>query len=166
MMQMVPTWTVVDKHFIISTDTSLCALAAKQVASQNKATSLLSADGFKKASANLPKSVLAMSYVDTRNQIKQVMSSLQRIWPMGAMLAGAQGVQLPMMLPSVDHLMTDLAPVCNYSVEKDGGIYGHYQGTGVELSLGVGVGVGVGAAAAMIGSEKTQVSIPVPAIVE
>ncbi|MCF7973356.1 MAG: DUF3352 domain-containing protein [Phycisphaerae bacterium] len=158
MMQMVPTWTVVDNHFVISTDTSLCALAAKQVASRNKVTSLLNTDGFKKASANLPQSVLSLSYVDTRNQIKQVMSSLQRIWPMGAMLAGAQGVQLPMMLPSVDHLMTDLVPVCNYSNEKDGGIYGHYQGTGVELALGVGVGAGMGVAMPFITKQRSQTS--------
>jgi len=146
MMQIVPTWTVMGKHFVISTDTGLCALAAKQLASRNKATSLLSANGYKTASADVPKDVLALNYVDTKKQIKQVMNSLQKIWPMGAMLAGSQGVQLPMVLPSLDHLMTDLKPVCNYSAEKDGGIYAHYEGTGVEMALGAGIGVGAGVA--------------------
>ena len=158
MMQVVPTWTLVDTHFVISTDTNLCALAARQVASQDEATSLLSDAAFKKASANLPKSMMALSYVDTQNQIKQMMNGLQRIWPMGAMLAGTQGVQLPMVLPSLDYLMADLVPVCNYSTDKDGGIYTHYEGTGVEMAVGAGIGAGVGFALPMIAKTRAKAS--------
>lgn len=161
MMQLVPTWTVVDKHFVIATDTGLCALAAKQVASQDEGTSLLSSAAFKAASSDLPGQALTMNFVDTKLQMKQVMSSLQRVWPMAAMMAGTQGVQLPMMLPSLDHLMTDLVPVCNYSVEKDGGIYGHYEGTGVEMALSAGIGAGVGFALPAIMTTRSQ-SGPAP----
>jgi hypothetical protein len=118
----------------------------------------LSDDAFKKASANLPKSMMALSYVDTQNQMKQMMNGLQRIWPMGAMLAGTQGVQLPMVLPSLDHLMTDLVPVCNYSTDKDGGIYTHYEGTGVELAVGAGIGAGVGLAMPAIMKSRAKAS--------
>ncbi len=165
MMQVVPTWTVVGKHFVMSTDTNLCALAAKQLASQNKATSLLNSEGFKKASAGLPKTVLGLSYVDTPKQVKQMMTGLQKIWPFGAMMAGSQGIQLPMVLPSVDHLMTDLVPVCNYSVEKDGGFYGHYEGTGIELALGLGIGAGAGVAVPMIMGQRSQ-TVPLEAVEE
>ncbi|MCP4452866.1 MAG: DUF3352 domain-containing protein, partial [Planctomycetes bacterium] len=168
MMQMVPTWTVVDnKYFVISTDTSLCAAAAKQAAGRARATSLLSSDAFKKASGDVPKEVLTLNFVDTKNQIKQMMNGLQRLWPMGAMLAGTQGVQLPMMLPPLDHLMTDLVPVCNYSVDKDGGIYSHYEGTGVEMAVGAGIGAGVGFAMPMIMGSRSQAFAPAPeAVIE
>jgi hypothetical protein len=100
--------------------------------------------------------------VDTQNQMKQMMNGLQRVWPMGAMLAGTQGVQLPMVLPSLDHLMTDLVPVCNYSTDKDGGIYTHYEGTGVEMAVGAGIGAGVGFAMPMIIKSRSQASAPTP----
>ncbi len=160
MMQMVPTWTVVDnKYFVISTDTSLCAAAAKQVAGRDKATSLLSAEAFRKASGDLPSQVLSLNFVDTKKQIKQIMSGLQQFWPMGAMVAGTKGVQLPMMLPPLDHLMTDLAPVCNYAVDRDGGIYSHYEGTGVEMAVGAGIGAGVGFAAILGSKAKSMAAI-------
>jgi hypothetical protein len=163
MMQMVPTWTVVDnKYFVMSTDTNLCAAAAKQAAGRDKATSLLSSKAFKNASGDLPKQVLTLNFVDTKNQIKQMMNGLQKLWPMGAMLAGTQGVQLPMMLPPLDHLMTDLVPVCNYSVDKDGGIYSHYEGTGVEMAVGAGIGAGVGFAMPMIIKAQSKSSAPTP----
>ena len=156
MAQVIPTWTIVGHDFVIAGDMGLCALAAGQVVGHRN-DSLRSTTAFQQATAGLPKSLLAMTYIDYALQIKQVMTVIQTSWPMVAMMAASKGIQLPMILPSVDHLIQDLPPGCNYTVEKDGGLYFHYQGSGMgQVSLsGVAV-VALGAGILMPALARTR----------
>ncbi len=136
LMQMMPTWSVVEDYLVFASNTALCKRGVEQVASQGKgAQSLLDTDGFKKVQTRLPKDVLSLTYADSQAQFTQSMTAIQSLWPVVTMLAMEEGVKLPVMLPSLGHIAKDMQPSCEYSYVGPDGFYSCYQGTGIEARM-------------------------------
>ncbi len=150
--QLMPTWSIVDSQLVLGSNTALCQKAISQVASQGEpAESLLDAEGFKKVTAQLPKDkdLLSLSYIDSQMQFTQMMMQFRQLWPVAVMGAMQQGIELPVMLPALEHVAQEMQPACEYSYAGPDGLYSHYQGSGLEVSLRGVAGAAVGAGVAM-----------------
>jgi len=157
MMQVMPTWTIVDNHVVIGSNTALCSKAVRQIAlAKTGGNSLRATDGFKKAAARLPNNLICFSYTNSKLQFNQMMVSLQQFWPMITMVAGQQGIKLPFMLPSLGHIVKDMGPSSRYSWFDGEGFRCCYEGPGIEPSLGAVAGAGIGAAVLMPALAKAR----------
>jgi len=150
MAQIMPSWTVLDGRFVLASNINLCILAAKQATSKDpKSTSLRSTEVFTKLTTNLPANLVSFKYTDSRAQFSQLLMAAQQFWPMATMMAGQQGVKLPMMLPTFSEIVKDVGPTVNYSWWDSKGLRSHYKGMGIEASAGGIAGVAVGMAVLM-----------------
>ncbi len=150
MMQVMPCWMIVDDHILIASNPGLHTLALARLASPKSASeSIRSIEGFKKASAGLPDDLVYFSYTDSKVQFRQMMLTLQGMWPMVNMFAAKAGVQLPAMLPSLAGVIEDIGPSVQYSWFNDKGLHSIYRGSGVEVSAGSMAGGALGIGIAM-----------------
>ncbi|HLB72407.1 MAG TPA: hypothetical protein VJJ98_00155 [Sedimentisphaerales bacterium] len=151
MMQLMPCWIVVDDHIVIASNPGLHKLALARVVSPGSASpSILTIEGFKKASAGLPSNLVYFSYTDSKVQFKQIMLALQGMWPMVNMFAAKAGMQLPAMLPSLTSIIEEMGPSVQYSWFDDKGLHSLYRGSGVEVSAGTSIaGAALGTAVLM-----------------
>lgn len=150
MMQVMPCWMVVDNRIIVASNPAMHKLALAQMASAKAAAqSIRTTEGYKKATAKLPKNLLFLSYTDSKVQFKQMMLTLQGFWPMITMFAAKAQITLPAVLPSLSGVVEDMGPSCQYSWFDDKGLHSSYHGTGVEISVGSVAGVSLGAGVAM-----------------
>jgi prepilin-type processing-associated H-X9-DG protein len=134
--QVMPTWSVVGDQAVIGSNTALCTMGIQRVASRGDGKrSLADSDSYKKATADLPKNLLSLSYVDSQAQFTQMMMQLQQVWPLATMGAMKAGIKLPVMLPNLGAIVKDMQPACEYSYARADGFYSHYRGTGLEVSL-------------------------------
>jgi len=157
MMQVMPTWTVVDNHVVIGSNMALCNKAVKQMVSgKTGKSSLRTTDGYKKVAAKLPEDLIFFSYTNSKVQFNQMMITLQQFWPMITMVAGQQGIKLPFMLPSLGHIVKDMEPSCQYSWFDGQGLRSHYQGPGIEPSLMTVAGGALGASILMPALARTR----------
>ncbi len=148
--QIMPTWSVVEGQAVIGSNTALCQMGIKQVVAKGEGTkSLLDAEGFKKVTAQLPKNLTSLSYVDSQVQFNQTLLQLQQVWPMAVMAATQAGIKLPVMLPSLGGIAQDMQPSCEYGYAASDGFYSHYRGSGIEVSLRGVAGAALGAGVAM-----------------
>jgi len=153
-MQVMPTWTIVDGNIVIASNATLCSLAVRQVASAGTA-SLRSTQGFEQATAKLPGNLIFLCYTDSKVQFNQLLIKAQQFWPMITMMAAQQGIQLPAMLPSLFDVIKDMGPTCRYCWFDSDGLRSHYQGPGIELSAAAVAG-GVGASVLMPALAKAR----------
>jgi len=144
MMQVMPCWMVVDDHIVIASNPALHKAAVAQMTSPKQ--SIRTTEGYKKATAKLPENLVFLSYTDSKVQFKQIMLSLQQFWPMITMFAAKAEIDLPAVLPSLEDVIEDVGPSCQYAWFDAEGLRTHYRGSGVEVSLGsvAGAGLGVG----------------------
>ncbi|HPC96692.1 MAG TPA: DUF3352 domain-containing protein [Sedimentisphaerales bacterium] len=134
--QVMPTWSVVRDHAVIGSNTALCTMGIKRLASTGQDTpSLLDTEGYRKATADLPANLLSLSYIDSQAQFTQMMMQLQQVWPLATMGAMKAGIKLPVMLPNLGAIIKDMQPACEYGYARPDGFYSHYRGTGLEVSL-------------------------------
>ncbi len=145
MMQVVPTWTVVDDYAVIGTNGAMCSAAIKQITAQNrKASSIRETAGYKKATKGLPSNLVFLSYTDSKAQFNDMMMGAQQFWPMVTMLAANAGIKLPFMLPSLSHIAEKMGPSCEYCWFDEDGLRSRYKGIGVEQTIGATAGAAVG----------------------
>lgn len=148
MMQLMPCWMVVDDHIVIASNPGLHKLALSRVVSPGSASpSIRTTEGFKRAGAGLPSNLVYFDYTDSKVQFKQIMLTLQGMWPMVNMFAAKAGIQLPAMLPSLSGIIEEMGPSIQYSWFDDKGLHSLYRGSGVEVSAGsmaAGVALGTG----------------------
>ncbi len=157
MMQIMPTWTVIDDYVVVGTNGPLCSAAIKQITAENRrASSIRETAGFKKATEGMPGDLVFLSYTDSKAQFNEMMRGAQQFWPMVTMLAANQGVKLPFMLPSLSHIAEKMGPSCNYCWFDKDGLRSRYKGVGVEQSLGAVAGASVGAAVLMPALAKVR----------
>ncbi len=157
MMQIMPTWTVIDDYVVVGTNGAMCSAAVKQVTAQNRrASSIRETAGYKKATGTLPGNTVFLSYTDSKAQFNEMMRGAQQFWPMVTMLAANQGVKLPFMLPSLSHIAEKMGPSCNYCWFDKDGLRSRYKGVGVEQSLGAVAGTAVAAGVMMPALAKTR----------
>ncbi len=134
--QIMPTWAIIDDQVIIGSNTALCKMGIKQVASKGAGVKLLQdTDGFKKIAARLPKNVLSLTYTDSQVMFNQLLMQAQQVWPMANMAAAQAEIKLPIMLPQLGHIAAEMQPSCEYNYADAAGFHSHYQGAGIEVSL-------------------------------
>ncbi|MBW8034365.1 MAG: hypothetical protein FVQ79_01505 [Planctomycetes bacterium] len=145
MMQMVPSWTIVDDQLLITSNQGLLDVAINQLTSQNPAqTSIRSIEAFKKETQNIPGNLLSFTYKDSQKQATQFMVSAQQFWPLMSMGLAKQGIFLPTMLPQIQDAISKINPSVSYTWHAADGIHTSYKGSGLEMSTGaIAVGVGV-----------------------
>jgi hypothetical protein len=157
MMQILPSWAVVGDYAVIGSNPPLYHIAVKQIASAGPgADSIRTTEGYKKATAKLPDSLMFLGYTDSKTQLNQILMQVQQLWPMVTMFATQQGLNLPFMLPSVAHIIKDAEPSCTYCRFDAEGLRSCYSGPGVEPSLGVVAGAAMGAGILMPALARTR----------
>ncbi len=157
MMQLMPCWMVVDDHIVIASNPGLHKLALGRVVSPGSAPpSIRTIEGFKKAGAGLPSNLVYFDYTDSKVQFKQIMLTLQGMWPMVNMFAAKAGIQLPAMLPSLSGIIEEMGPSVQYSWFNDKGLHSIYRGSGVEVSAGSTAGAALGVGIAMPALARTR----------
>jgi len=157
MMGVMPSWSVASDHVILGSSTSLCDLGVQQLVSKGAdGKSLLDTEGYKKVSADLPKNLTNFTYTDAQVQLNQTMMQLHQMWPMLAMLAGQQGVKLPVALPSLAQIAKDIGPSVSYGYAGPDGFYSYHRGPGIEASMGAVAGGAIGAGVALPALAKAR----------
>jgi len=154
MMQIMPTWTIVNGHLVFAANTSLCNLAVTKM--QSPTNNLPGTAAFKKVTANLPANLLSLRYVDSTVQFNRMMMAFQQFWPMATMGAANAGVKLPFVLPNLSNIANDMQPSCEYSWFDSQGLRAHYKGTGVEQSMASVAGVAMAAGILMPALARTR----------
>lgn len=148
--QVMPTWSVAKDHVVIGSNTALCKMGLTQLAGGDAATpSLLATAKFKQAVANLPEGLVSITYTDAEVMFNQMMMQVRQFWPMATMFASQAGITLPVLVPSVEHIATEMKPSIEYSYVGPDGFYSHYAGSGLEVSLRGVAGTALGAGIAM-----------------
>jgi len=143
--QMMPTWSVADDHVVLGSNTALCILGVKQLVSRGSdAKSLAHTEGFKKVLPQLPENLISLTYTDSSVQFNQMRMQLQQVWPMLTMGAMQAKVKLPVMLPVLDRIASDMGPSVQYSYFGPEGLHSHYRGPGIEMGVGTVAGAAVG----------------------
>jgi len=140
--QIMPTWTIIGDNVVIASNPMTLETAIEQINSGSQ--SIRSTEEFRKATANLPKNIMSFDYTDSKVQLTQMMMGLQQVWPMATMFTAQEGIKLPIVLPSLTHIIQDVSPSCYYSWSDDQGIHSHYSGAGIEASLGAVAGGALG----------------------
>ncbi|UCG47984.1 MAG: hypothetical protein JSU94_21200 [Phycisphaerales bacterium] len=150
MMQVIPSWSIVDDNLVLGSNTALCTTAINHVEAKDAGLkSIRDTDAYKLATARVPANVLSLSYGDSRLQLNHLMMQLQQFWPMLTMITAQQGIKLPAVLPSISHITKDMGPSVQYSWLGPDGFYSYYRGPGTEIGIGAVAGGAVGAAIAM-----------------
>ena len=135
MMQIMPAWSVTGDTIVIASNTTLHQMQVRYVASQTKRTrSLLDTEGYQRVAVDLPKNLVGFTYVDSQAQFSQMMTGLQQMWPIAAMMVMQQGISLPPVLPNLDAAIKQMRPGCQYAYFDAAGLHAHYQGSGVDGS--------------------------------
>ncbi len=148
MLQIMPTWTVIDDYVVVGMNGPLCSAAIKQITAENRrASSIRETAGFKMATEGIPTGLVYLDYTDSKAQFNELMRGAQQFWPMVTMLAANAGMKLPFMLPSLSHIAEKMGPSCNYCWFDKDGLRSRYKGVGVEQSLGAVAGASFGTAA-------------------
>jgi hypothetical protein len=132
-MQVMPCWTVADRHLIIGSNPTLCLLAVKQVAGAGPGKeSLRTTEGFRKATGDISHDPIMFYYSDSQVQFSQMMIKAQQFWPMVTMFASRAGMQLPVMLPSLSEIAKDMGPCYKYLWFDSEGLRSYCRGPGFE----------------------------------
>ena len=142
MAQIMPTWTIIGENVVIASNPMTLDNAIEQINSGTQ--SIRSTEVFRKATSKLPNNIMSLDYTDSKVQLTQMMVGLQQVWPMATMFAAREGIKLPIVLPSLTHIIQDVSPSCYYSWSNDQGIHSHYSGAGIEVSLGAVAGGALG----------------------
>jgi len=150
MMQLIPCWTIDEDRLIIATNPSLYKIA------KDPAQSIRTVEGFKKATAGLPKGLIAFTYTDSKVQFKEMMQTLQQFWPMLNMFAIQARITLPPSLPSLTHIAEDLGHSSQFVWLDAEGLHSRGRGPGIELTLQAAAGVGLGMGITMPALARTR----------
>jgi prepilin-type processing-associated H-X9-DG protein len=157
MMQIMPMWSVANGYAVIGSNAGLHDAAIKQMVSTGAdRKSIKDTAGYKEAVSRLPDGLISLDYADSQTQYTQAMTAFQQFWPMATMFAAQAGFKLPPMLPSLGEIFKDVKPMCQSVWAGSDGIYGQYQGPGLEVGLSSVAGVSVGAAILMPALAKAR----------
>jgi len=133
MMQMLPCWTVTNDRLVIASNPALHELA--MAAGKAPRQSIRSVEGYKKATARLPKKPVYFSYTDAKSQFRQMVFVYHQYWPMVKMFAAQAQLDLPPMLPTLFEFEKTLDYSHQYAWFDSTGFHSYARGPGVEISL-------------------------------
>ncbi|NLX07152.1 MAG: DUF1559 domain-containing protein [Phycisphaerae bacterium] len=150
LLQLSPTWTIVDNQLVVATNPSLCTLAIRRLTAENP-ESVRTTEAYKQVMVDLPEGLIALRFINTQRQWSQALTMLQQFWPMMAMGAQQQAqITLPMMLPPAQDILKHMAPSLDYSWLDAQGLrsrtIGAFGGGSSPLSLVAVAGVGTAVA--------------------
>lgn len=155
MMQVIPSWAIEGDTLIFTSHPSL----TKQVIAQfgpGAHESLLSNTKFGMLLKDVPADAFMIGLSDSKTVASQMMQTVQRIWPMATMGLAQEGIQLPIMLPSIDAYLEQMEPGLRYGRKTSDGIETYYRGTGLEVNAGSIAGGSMAAAILMPALAKTK----------
>lgn len=155
MMQIIPSWTIEKDTLIFTSHPTLTKKVVGQFASKNP-DSLVSDPRYAALLNSVPSDAFAIGLSDSKTEAQQLVQMLQRFWPMLTMGAMNEGLQLPIMLPSIDAYIEQMEPGFRYARKTNDGIEWYYHGTGLEASSGGAAGGAMGMAILMPALSKTK----------
>lgn len=129
MMQVMPSWCVVDNKVVIASNPTFLKSGIEQLGPGKK--SIRSTAGFKKATAKLPDNLTSLRFNDAKVQFNQLMMGLQQFWPMATMYAQKAGFKLPVVLPNLTHIAEKMGPAYEYTWFDDQGIHFYFRSVGL-----------------------------------
>ena len=138
-MPIAPSWTILGDRLIFATSADACGSALKRITSSEAAGSIRSRSDFQEMTADLPRNLLSFSYTDSKFQFRQMAALLQQSWPLLAMTAQQQQINLPMEFPSLDKFAEQMGPALKYCWTDNDGIHSHGQLAAAESAAAVGV---------------------------
>lgn len=155
MMQIIPSWAVEGDTLIIASHPTITKSMVERLAS-GTGQSLVSEAEFSNALHRIPDDAFMMGMTDSKAQARQFMKMLQQYWPMLNMGLMQEGIQLPIMLPSIEAYIEQMQPGLSYTHKVSDGIEFHYEGTGLEATSGGAAGGAMGMAILMPALGKTK----------
>jgi len=155
MMQIIPSWTIEGDMLIFTSHPSLTKSVMAGFAPGQR-ESMVSDARFAALLNAVPNDAFMISLSDSRTNARQLMQLLQRFWPMMTMGLMREGIQLPIMLPSIDAYIEQMEPGLRYTRKTSDGIESFYMGAGLEASTGATAGGAMGLAILMPALNKTR----------
>lgn len=155
MMQIIPSWSIEGDMLIFTSHPSVTKSAVARFAAGQQ-DSLVSDARFAALLSTVPNDAIMISLMDSKTNARQLMQMLQRFWPMMNMGLMQKGVQLPIMLPSIDAYIEQMEPGLRYARKTSDGIESFYMGTGLEAGAGGVAGGAMGLAVLMPALNKTK----------
>ncbi|MCE5184544.1 MAG: hypothetical protein LLF76_00265 [Planctomycetaceae bacterium] len=155
MVQIIPSWTIEGDTLIFTTHPSLTKNVMTRLAAGQQG-SIVSDPRFAALLKTVPQDAFAIGLSDSQANARQLMRGLQQVWPMLNMGLMQQGIQLPIMLPSIDTYIERMEPGVRYLRKTADGIEGYYKGSGLEVSTGGVAGTAMAAAILMPALAKTK----------
>ena len=148
-LQMSPSWTIADNQLILASNPALARRSVQRLQDPaRKENSVRRTESFQQVTKNLPKPLLSFGYTNSPVQFKQLLTSVQQFWPMVTMLVKTEwDINLPGMLPMLDHLIAKIGPACDVCWYDADGIHLHSQGpfppAGSSFVGGIALGVSI-----------------------
>lgn len=155
MMQIIPSWAIEGDTLVMSSHPNLTGQTLDRLAAGGGET-LLSRPEFASLTQSIPSDACLISIADSKAQARQAMVMLQQFWPMARMFVTKQGIQLPIMLPSIDAYIEKMEPSVQYVLKTSSGMESYYSGTGLEANPGNVAVAAMGAAIIMPALSKTK----------
>ncbi len=148
MLGVTPVWTVQDNRLVCSSNMPMMELMRQRLGAAKDApeNSFLQSSPWKTLQATVPPSLLLFQYEDTAATIKYMRNTMQQFWPMVVMGIQKQGgLQLPAILPMVDHLVQNISYSTAYAWADDTTLRYHSEGPMGTMSTSSMSGVAGGA---------------------
>lgn len=155
MMQVIPAWAVEDDMLVIASHPTIVKKMIQRVEA-GTGDSLITRPEFANAMNRIPGDAFSMNLTDSKSQARQFMKMLQQYWPMLNMGLTQKGIQLPIMLPSIEPYIEQMEPGLCYVRKAPDGIEFHYEGTGLEATSGGIAGGAMGMAILMPALSRTK----------
>ncbi|MHC4927795.1 MAG: H-X9-DG-CTERM domain-containing protein [Planctomycetota bacterium] len=155
MMQVIPAWAIEDDMLVIATHPNIVKKVVQRI-DGGAGETLISRPEFANALGLIPDDTFAMNLTDSKAQARQLMSMLQQYWPMLNMGLASEGIQLPIMLPSIEKYIEQMEPGYSYIQKAPDRIAFHYEGTGLEATSGGIAGGAAGLAILMPALSRTK----------
>ena len=155
MMQIIPSWAIENDTLIIASHPGITRKMMERIAA-GTGESLVSKPEFSSAMNRIPSDAFTMSLTDSKAQARQFMKMLQQYWPMLNMGLMQEGIQLPIMLPSIEPYIEQMQPGLSYTRKAADGVEFYYEGTGLEATSGGAAGGAMGMAILMPALSKTK----------
>lgn len=157
MMQIMPTWTIMDNKMILASNVNLCTATIGNLRGEtNGFKSIRTVPEFQAATAAVPATTISMTYLNSPVAFKHAMTQFQQFWPMVNMLTAKEGFNLPPVLPNPVNVIDEMGPMVDYCWIEDGSFYNRGQGPILTESAGALAGMGVGVAVMMPAITKAR----------
>lgn len=155
MAQIIPSWAIEGNTLVLTSHPKLTGQTLDRIAAGD-GDSLMSRPEFAALVKSVPTDAFMIGVADSKAQARQAMMLAQQFWPMARMALIEKGVQLPIMLPSIDAYIEQMKPSVQYGLKTAQGLECHYSGTGLEAGPSSIAATAMGAAILMPALSKTK----------